>query len=128
MQKKKVIQKIVILVVFLLAGGSMIALLAAANNNKEDHECKEVVVSVKGSGEKYFIEKADILSRLKESSGGSLVGKAISNTNLSKLEMALKQNAWIKEAQLYFDSRDVLHVIVTEREPMARVFTTDGSS
>jgi cell division protein FtsQ len=128
MQKNKVIQKVVILVVFLLAGGGMIALLAAANSSKEDHECKEVVISVKGSGEKYFIEKADILNRLKESAGGPLVGKAISNTNLSRLEKALKQNAWIKEAQLYFDSRDVLHVIVTEREPMARVFTTEGGS
>jgi cell division protein FtsQ len=106
----------------------MISLLAAANGKKEDHACKDVVISVKGSGEKYFIEKGDVLSRLKESADGSLVGKMISGINLSKLEKALMQNAWIKEAQLYFDSRDVLHVIVTEREPIARVFTTEGGS
>jgi cell division protein FtsQ len=128
MQKKKVIQKVLILIACLLVGGGMISLLAAANSNKKDHACKEVVISVKGSGEKYFIEKSDVLNRLKGSAAGSLVGKAISNINLSKLEKALMQNAWIREAQLYFDSRNVLHVIVIEREPIARVFTTEGSS
>jgi cell division protein FtsQ len=29
---------------------------------------------------------------------------------------------------LYFDSRNILHVIVYEREPIARVFTTEGRS
>ncbi|HYH13774.1 MAG TPA: hypothetical protein VD794_01050, partial [Flavisolibacter sp.] len=128
MEKKRVIRKIVMLVAWLLVCCGMITLLAAANSEKEKHTCKEVVISVKGSGEKYFIEKGDILSRLKESVSGSLVGKAISHINLSELEKALMQNAWIREAQLYFDSRDVLHVIVMEREPIARVFTTQGGS
>lgn len=128
MQRKRVIRKIVILVAWLLVGCGMITLLAAANSEKEKHACKEVVISVKGSGEKYFIEKSDILNRLKESVSGTLVGKTIAKINLSQLEKTLMQNAWIREAQLYFDSRDVLHVIVTEREPIARVFTTEGGS
>lgn len=128
MQKKRVIRKMALLVAWLLVGCGMIMLLTAANNNKEEHVCKEVVISVKGSGEKYFIEKGDISSRLKQSVNGGLVGKEISNINLSRLEKTLMQNSWINEAQLYFDSRDVLHVIVTEREPIARVFTTDGGS
>jgi len=121
MQKKIVIRKMVVLIAWLLVGVSMITLLAAANNNKGEHTCKEVVISVKGSGEKYFIEKGDISSRLKESVSGGLVGKEVSAINLSHLERTLMKNAWIREAQLYFDSRDVLHVIVMEREPIARV-------
>lgn len=128
MQKKRVIRKIAILIAWLLVGCGMITLLAAANNDKEEHSCKNVVISVKGSGEKYFIEKGDVSSRLKESVSGGLVGKEISSIDLSMLEKALMQNPWIREAQLYFDSRDVLHVIVTEREPIARVFSTDGAS
>jgi cell division protein FtsQ len=128
MQKKRIIRKLLVLVAWLLVGCGMITLLAAANGNKKDHTCKQVVISVKGSGEKYFIEKSDVLSRLKQSVSGGLVGKEVSSINLSQLEKTLKQNAWIKEAQLYFDSRDVLHVVVMEREPIARVFTVEGGS
>jgi cell division protein FtsQ len=126
--KKRIIRKLLILVAWLLVGCGMITLLAAANSRSTDHTCREVVVSVKGSGEKYFIEKSDILNRLKESMDGALVGKALASINLSDLEKSLLKNAWIREAQLYFDSRDVLHVIVMEREPIARVFTTLGGS
>jgi len=128
MQKKKIIRKIAVLVAWLLVGSSMIILLAAANNNKDEHICKEVLISIKGSGEKYFIEKNDILNRLKETVSGGVIGKEISSVSLSYLERVLVQNPWIKEAQLYFDSRNVLHVVVLEREPIARVFTSDGGS
>ncbi|MBL0131954.1 MAG: hypothetical protein IPP43_13305 [Chitinophagaceae bacterium] len=34
----------------------------------------------------------------------------------------MEKNTWIEEAELYFDNRDVMHVTVTEKEPVARVF------
>lgn len=128
MQKKKVIQKVLVLAAWIIVGCGMITLLAAANHKQAEHSCKEIVVSIKGSGEKYYVEKNDILSYLKKSVGSSLVGKSISTINLSKLEKVLLKNTWIEEAQLYFDGQDVLHAIVMEREPIARVFTTAGES
>jgi cell division protein FtsQ len=115
------------LTAWLLVGCGMITLLAAANNKPSAHECKEVVVTVQGSGEKFYVEKSDIIQQLKKAEG-SLVGQPIVDVNLSKLEKALLKNAWIQEAQLYFDSKDVLHVVVKEREPIARVFTAAGGS
>jgi cell division protein FtsQ len=44
------------------------------------------------------------------------------------LEKNLEKDEWIKNAELYFDREDVLHVSVEEREPIARIFTTGGSS
>ena len=35
---------------------------------------------------------------------------------------------WVKDAELYFDNKDVLHVNVTEREPVARIFTIAGKT
>ncbi len=40
----------------------------------------------------------------------------------------LEHNTWINEAELYFDNKDVLHVTVTEKEPVARIFTATGNS
>ena len=44
------------------------------------------------------------------------------------MEMMLKHNSWIDEAELYFDNRNVLHITLTEKEPIARVFSTTGNS
>ena len=45
---------------------------------------------------------------------------------LRKAEEQLKNNAWIKDAELFFDNHQILHVNISEREPVARVFTISG--
>ena len=106
----------------------MATLLIAANSHKKERVCSEVLIGIKGSGEKFYIEKEDILELMQKSSGSSLINRAITEIDLSKLEKALETNSWIRDAELYFDSKDGLHVAVTEREPVARVFATNGKS
>lgn len=106
----------------------MIMLLAAANHEREEHICKRILVSVKGDGEKMFIEKTDVMQQLKTTAQGSLINKPLKDIDLAKLERALEKHSWIRDAELYFDSKDALHVTVAEREPIARVFTTTGTS
>jgi cell division protein FtsQ len=87
-----------------------------------------VAVSVTSDGEHLFIDKGDIAQQVKTIAKGSLINRTISGIDLGSLERTLEKHTWIRDAELYFDSRDVLHVIVSEREPIARVFTTGGSS
>jgi len=87
-----------------------------------------VVVRIKGTGEKFYIEESDIKDQLEKTAGGSLVNKTLASISLVSLEKALEKNQWIKDAELYFDREDVLHVAVEEREPIARIFTAGGSS
>jgi cell division protein FtsQ len=44
------------------------------------------------------------------------------------MESALQKNIWVKNAQLFFDNNEKLQVNVLEREPVARVFTTMGTT
>ena len=128
MNRKGIIRKMLQLSAWVLVGCGMITLLAAANSRQQEHLCEEVVVNIKGSGEKFYVEKQDILNQLQKANNGSLIQEPITSFDLTRLESALMTNPWIHEAEMYFDSRDVLHVVVTEREPIARVFTTVGSS
>ena len=128
MNKNRIIRKVLQLSAWVLVGCGMITLLTAANSRQQEHLCKAVVVSIKGSGEKYYVEKQDILQQLQKAYNGALIREPVSAFNLTRLESALMTNPWIHEAEMYFDSRDMLHVVVTEREPIARVFTTAGSS
>jgi cell division protein FtsQ len=47
---------------------------------------------------------------------------------LKKMEETLKMSSWVKDAQLFFDNTDALRIKITERIPVARVITTNGTS
>lgn len=128
MNKKRIIRKVLVLSAWCLVIAGITTLLVAANRKKKEHVCKDLVVGIKGSGEKFFIEEADIKKQLEKVSGGSLTGRPLAGISLVSMEKQLERNEWIRDAELYFDREDVLHVSVTERQPVARIFTTGGAS
>src|SRR6185437_8620805 len=44
------------------------------------------------------------------------------------MENALSKQPWVKNAEMFFDNNNVLQVKITEREPIARIFTVSGPS
>ena len=125
---KKTIKKAFIIAAWLVVGSGMLTLLIAANQKEQAHTCKKLIVTIKGSGSTYAIDKEDIIKRLQTSASEKLIGKALSDFNLVKLEDQLKKDLWIGDADIYFDSQDALHVLITEKDPIARVFTASGNS
>jgi cell division protein FtsQ len=85
-------------------------------------------VTINGVSNNFFVDKQDILQAINEYIDGSPVGKPVSMLNLRSLENDLQKNIWVKKAQLFFDNDTKLQVIITEREPVARVFTTTGTT
>jgi cell division protein FtsQ len=65
---------------------------------------------------------------LSNSAKGNIKGQRKSNLNLQQMERSLEMNVWIKDAELYFDNKEILHVVILEREPVARIFTVTGKS
>jgi len=128
LSKKKTIRKIVVIGACLLAGGSLATLLIAANRKEATHYCQRIDVSIKGSGDKAYISKTDILTQLNKAAHDSIIHRQIEKINVAVLEKSLEKHPWIGDAQLYFDTHDVLHIAVSEREPVARVFTTTGAT
>jgi len=128
MVRKTVIRKILVLAAWFLVICGLCTLLVAANRKQRDHLCKEVRIGIKGTGEKFYIEKEDVVQLMTAAANGPLIGRPVSTVDLARLETALENNAWIGTAELYVDSKDVLHVAITEREPIARVFTAGGAS
>ena len=112
-----------------LAGAAILVGLIAAVKVKHTNTCKSVVVDINGpeTGE-WFVEKKDVMNLLTANSTNKLQGRTLGTFKLQQLETQLKKNVWIKKAQLYFDSKNVLHVNIEERVPVARVFTSTGGS
>lgn len=103
-------------------------MLVSANSKAKTRTCKGVVVSINNDGEKIYVEKEDVVKSLEKAARGPLLKKHTGDINLAQLEKALEKNPWIRDVEMYFDTKDVLYVAVSERVPMARVFTTAGTS
>ena len=128
MNTKATIRKILFVMLWVCIGGGLLTLLIAAISKKNREDCTDYTITIKNSEENIFIDANDIRKLLKSGAGFEIKGKKISEINLKKLEQLLKNNVWIRKAEMWFDNRNVLHVEVYEREPIARIFTTAGNT
>ena len=44
------------------------------------------------------------------------------------MEESVSANPWISKTQVFFDNNEILRVNITEREPIARIFTISGNT
>ncbi len=128
MDTKKTIRKILFTVTIAIAAVAMLTVLVAAISEKKKGQCSDYTITIKSSKADLFLDNKDVFKLLSAAAGGAVKGQQVSALNTRKLESILENNAWIGDAQLYFDNKNILHVAVTEREPVARLFTDAGSS
>ncbi|HMU47233.1 MAG TPA: cell division protein FtsQ/DivIB [Chitinophagaceae bacterium] len=128
MNAKSTIRKILFITIWLGIGGGMVTLLLAAITSQNKGKCNDYVIKIESSANQLFIDKKDIQQILEKVNGGKIKGKSVASFNLQQIEEELKKNSWVSEAETYFDNQDVLHVNITEKEPVARIFTEAGKS
>ena len=121
-------KKIIGNLLWIMLGLATVVLLGAAISLRNHKRCKGVTININGIQNNFFIDKKEIAGLLENFCGGGLEGKALGSFNLSSIESSLRKNEWIKNAELFFDNNEMLIVDVTEREPIARIFTKKGSS
>ena len=127
--KKKHINRIIGIILWASAGAGLLVLLVAAINAKNQTHCSGYNIEINGSANGvWFIDKADVVSMLTGNGADELKGRLMKSFNLKKLEQIIEKEVWILDAELFFDNNNVLQVEITERTPIARLFTNLGSS
>ncbi len=101
-------------------------LLIAAMQQKEEKNCRAIQVNINGKYGDDFIDAKDVIQIMKDN--GAAEGKETTLISLKKIEEELEKDPWIKKGDLFFDNNQVLQVRIEEREPLARVFTSEGES
>src|SRR6478735_4418693 len=109
-----------------LLGLACVVLLVAAMKAKDSKSCSNVEINIDGATKHMFVQQADVVEVLNKNN--IRAGETLSDINLRNAEQSLEKNVWIKDAELFFDNRQVLHVKISEREPTARIFTISGNS
>ncbi|TWF45523.1 cell division protein FtsQ [Chitinophaga polysaccharea] len=111
-----------------LALTGFVVLLVAAIQDKDAGKCKGIQVKFEGKDDNFFIEPKDIKSLIAKDKNLNPVGKKIGDINIAQLEALVDQDPWVKNAEIYFDNKQQLNIKVTQREPVARIFTFSGNS
>lgn len=123
--------KILATVFWTIAGTGVLVLLVAAIRYRNSNTCKGWHISIDGNvlpNERSFIDRKRIVDLLVNAGADEHQNRPIQSFDLRRMESALKKDIWIKDAQLFFDNNGMLEVKVSERIPIARIFTRDGNS
>lgn len=116
------------LAVWLLIGLGGLLLLAASVRSTKERRCTGLEITISGSGRSLFIDEAEVRRILVEHVGSRVQGLPVAQFDLHAIEKAIRKDIWVKDASLFFNNNGALRIKVTEREPVARIFSRNGGS
>ncbi len=119
-------RKRLIATIWSLLGIATLVLLVAAADKKSHKACSEIKIEIEGDNDHVFVDEKEVMDVLKKN--GAVKGTEVSTISLQSIEKILEKNAWIKNAELFFDNNQILNVKIAEREPIARIFSLSGKS
>lgn len=104
----------------------LIVLFGASIQQKSKKKCSAIKIEITGAEKHLFIDEKDVMDLLL--ANGPIQGVFIHSLPLRKMETDVEQNKWVKNAEMFFDNNQVLQIQIEERQPVARIFQTDGGS
>lgn len=122
------VRRILFSLLWIGVGSIAVVLLAAGVHARDKKHCKGLEITIEGVRNHFFIDKTDIRNIITSYVNDEITGIETSAFDLVGMEKDMKKEVWVKDANLFFDNNQVLQVHVTEREPIARIFTLGGSS
>ena len=121
---RKVLQAFVTLVV---TSGCIVAVLAASKK-QQIQKLNNVDLYVTNGGSYQFLDKQELFNEIVTKNGIKENKTALHRLDVKAVEAAAYRNQWVARAQAYVDNNRNLHINVTQRVPVARIFYTNGQS
>lgn len=113
-------------VVFLLV--VLLVLFTAINSKKNTFADGVQVEVVPLAGGDKLISERDVRQALLVSFGNTLEGTELGRLEVERMERVLEADPFVLDAETYIDQKDVLHVKITQREPVLRVLDNNGGN
>ena len=122
----KTTRNILIKISFLTFLTAFIILVTAAKLRREKGTVEDIHITLDAIEGNYFFTKEYILDYLKEKYPVS--GKQMLAEDLKNVEDEIRNIPQVKTAEAFFDNKNELNIHITQRKPIARVFTTTGQT
>jgi cell division protein FtsQ len=101
-------------------------MLAFISVSHQSVVCSDVNVIVRDSAYARFVSAEDIRSSILDAYP-DLLGGAVTQVNFDEMEAFVKEHSAIRSAEVYNSGSGVLNVMVTQHEPIVRVFAAEGT-
>lgn len=120
---RKVLQ---LLVTVIVVTGCITAMLSASSVQVSK---KVVGIDIRIKNDQYhFIDKQQVQDMLFNNRNIDLKKINLAKLNANQMERIVASNPWVEKAQVYVDNKRMLHIFITQRVPVARLFEQDGNS
>lgn len=119
-------KKLFVRICWILTAIGVIAFFIAGKLNKNKKRCADINIEISGDNNHLFIDEKDIIEII--TANGSVIGQPIQTLNLREMEDKVEGNEWVKNAEIYLDNQQILQINIEERQPIARIFQTNGHS
>jgi cell division protein FtsQ len=126
--KKRTYRKWVIITVWVLGIVGIAGLLGLSKQYYQDRTIKKLIVNLQGKAANNYVDEVEIKNRIKRIYPGLGTGAKIGSINTKMIEKVLVNDLWITKAEVFFNNENNLIINITQTQPVARVFTTNGNS
>lgn len=110
----------------IITGLLLVGALIAFSERKHDViTIRDVHIRMQNIGDNHFMDEGDI-KNLMQTDTQTLRGADVRSIDLNEIEKRIRQDRYVKGAELYNDLRGNLVVNVSLRRPLARIVRNDG--
>jgi cell division protein FtsQ len=129
-EKRKIsVRKILQVALTAVVGTCCVIAMVSASKIEGDRQLKSLpVVHIKNDRKYQFIEQREIMDLAIYNRNVDILGTPVSRIDVHGIEQAIKADPWVADAQAFIDIDRVMHIYVTQRVPVVRLFKRDGTS
>lgn len=128
--KRKIsIRKILqVLLTITVAAGCIVAMVSASTIEGERPLKSLPVIHISNDRKYHFIEQKEIMNLAIYNRNIDILHTPVSRLDAHGIEQAIMKDPWVADAQVFIDIDRMMHIYVTQRVPVARIFRKDGTS
>ncbi len=110
-----------------IGGFLILGLIILAVDMRKEKPILEINTEIEALPDSSFlIEEEDVLVELDRGLGFQVIGQSFKNIDLNRIETLLEKNSFIKDAEVFLDSRNSLGIHIVQRKPIVRVISSRG--
>ncbi len=113
---------------WMLGVGLMLVVALSAARVKRHSRTAELVVQIESLGEEggFLILERDVKRIIQNSFVEEIDGMDLSRVQLDRMEKVLEQDAFVKDAEVWIDANNKVHIKVQQRQPIVRIIDNNG--
>jgi cell division protein FtsQ len=128
-KKRKIsVRKILQVFLTLVVTAACVVAMVSASKIDDNTTLKSVAVHIKNDKKYHFIEQKEIMDLAINNRNIDIIHTPLSKLDIHQMEQVILADPWVADAQVYVDNARMLHMYVTQRIPVARIFQQSGGS